>query len=456
MTATRKSPPPIVFILLGCLTLFSVSQVPQFLKFPTASQSSNVSDRMSSGEKSLISDQMTPEKLAGVQSMAQNNFSQAIVHFEQSLQKQPNDPEVRIYLNNAKAAQAEHHKLAVVVPIGHDLPMSQEVLRGVAQAQQEINDAGGINGKQVFIVIANDDENPNTGKQIAQDFVNRSDILGVIGHTASDVTIASAKTYDAGKLVAISPISSSIEISNQSRFVFRTIPSDAIAARTLATHALTQNRKKVAVYFNSTSNYSRSLKSEFTKSIQSSGGQVVAEYDLNDSGFTPSRSLDRANGADVIFLAPNTATLDKALQVVQANQNRLPILAGDDMYAAKTLDVVRDRGTGMVVAVPWHILGDLTSSFPERSRKMWNSDVNWRTVMTYDAMQALIAALQQNPTRAGIQETLSRANFSAIGASGTVRFMAGDRDAPVQLVTIVKGERSSYGFDFVPVQKRSN
>ena len=46
--------------------------------------------------------------------------------------------------------------------------------------------------------------------QNSKDLVNQAEILGVIGHSASDVTIATAKAYDAGKLVAISPISSAI------------------------------------------------------------------------------------------------------------------------------------------------------------------------------------------------------------------------------------------------------
>ncbi|WP_445240772.1 hypothetical protein [Microcoleus vaginatus] len=42
--------------------------------------------------------------------------------------------------------------------------------------------------------------------------------------------------------------------------------------------------------------------------------------------------------------------------------------------------------------------------------------------------------------------------FTASGASGTISFLpSGDRNAPVQLVKVVEGSRSTYGYDFTPI-----
>lgn len=110
----------------------------------------------------------------------------------------------------------------------------------------------------------------------------------------------------------------------------------------------------------------------------------------------------------------------------------------------------------MVVAVPWHILSNTSKMFAARSRKLWGGDVNWRTVTAYDATQALIAALQTNTTRTGIKDALRAPGFSAVGASSPVRFLAsGDRTAVIQLVKIVKGSRSNYGYDFMPIESIS-
>jgi branched-chain amino acid transport system substrate-binding protein len=155
------------------------------------------------------------------------------------------------------------------------------------------------------------------------------------------------------------------------------------------------------------------------------------------------------------MLAVDTSTLDKALQVVQLNRKRLTMLAGDDVYTLKTLEVGADSAEGMVLAVPWHIQGNLQSSFPQQARQWWGGDVNWRTALAYDATQALIAALKQNPSRTGVQQSLANSGFTATGASGTVRFLpSGDRSAPAQLVKVVEGPRSGTGYDFVPLRAK--
>jgi branched-chain amino acid transport system substrate-binding protein len=152
------------------------------------------------------------------------------------------------------------------------------------------------------------------------------------------------------------------------------------------------------------------------------------------------------------MLASNTETLDKALQVVNVNDKRLALLGGDDVYTLKTLELGREKAVGMVVAVPWHIDGNFSSDFPQKSRQLWGADVNWRTALSYDATKALIAALEINPTRPGVQQALTSSNFFATGASGAIRFLrSGDRNAPVQLVKIAPGTRSRSGYDFVPV-----
>jgi branched-chain amino acid transport system substrate-binding protein len=66
------------------------------------------------------------------------------------------------------------------------------------------------------------------------------------------------------------------------------------------------------------------------------------------------------------------------------------------------------------------------------------------------SIMGVIAALERNPRRSGMQKALSSSNFSIIGASGAIRF--GDRNTPVQLLKIVPGSRSRTGYYFEPVR----
>ncbi len=416
-----------------------------------------LSQHISFGEKSFLKSNSLAKKEA-IAALKAGNFSEAVSKFETALQLQKNDPEALIFLNNARIGSRKSYAIAVCVPVGTDVNISLEILRGIAQAQNEINAAGGIKGIPLRVGIANDDNNPETAKQVAKVLVENEQILGVVGHFASGVTLAAGTVYTSGKLVAISPTSTSIKISNFSPYVFRTVPSDFIAARALAKYMVENLRQKnAAVFFNSKSNYSQSLKSEFVSSVSLEGGQITNEFDFSQPDFSAAKSVEQAakQGAKVLMLAPDSNALDKALQVVQVNQKRFHLLAGDGVYTLKTLEIGREQAVGMVLAVAWHIDAFPKSNFPRQSRKLWGADVSWRTALTYDATIALIEALKINPTRAGVQKALLAPNFSPTGASGSIRFLAsGDRYAFVQLVKIIprNPSRSGTGFDFIPVQ----
>ncbi|MEA5518808.1 ABC transporter substrate-binding protein [Limnoraphis robusta] len=415
---------------------------------------------ISKGEKSLIPTLLTFEKKVGLTSIEIGDFKTAIQSLKAHLQNQPNDPEALIYLNNALIGNQPSYTIAISAPIGSDVNGALEMLRGVAQAQKEINEAGGINKVPLRILIADDNNKPDTAKQIAEELVKNPDVLGVVGHYASDVTLATGKVYQAGKLVAVSPTSTAVKLTGSGDYIFRTVPNDSVAAKALADYMQKQLEKKNAsVFYNSQSDYSESLKSEFVKFLRKQGGEVSSKliFDLSDPNFNADQSVEQSieSGAEVLVLLPNTAELDDTLKVVKANKQRLPLLGGDDVYTPKILkDGGADAGE-MVVAVPWHILASQTD-FPETSRSLWKADVNWRTAMSYDATIALIEGLKNNPTREGLAQSLRSKDFAAKGATGEVKFnQFGDRDQNIQLVKIQPNSksRSKYGYDFEPISE---
>lgn len=423
--------------------------------------------RISSGDKILIKNEEGVSKSfkllkqAGVKAIAEAKYNEAISYLDGAIQESRNSPESLIYLNNAKIGKKQAETIAVVAPIGSDLKGALEILRGVASAQYESNQQ--IATTPIKVVIVNDDDKEEVGKQVALALVEAPEVLGVVGHWASQVSLAAKDIYNSGKLVAISPISTAVTLSNSSSYFFRTVPSDSVAAKALADYMVTKlNKKQAAVFFNSQSTYSQSLKNEFIEALSQKGGEVSSDntFDLYDPGFTAKRRVEQAiqRGAEVILLAPNRGSLDKALVVAQANDKRLPLLGGDGIYGDTTL---QDGGAvleGMVVAIAWHVDGTLTSAdFRNQSIQLWGTgDVNWRTAMSYDAAKALITAIQRQsqPTRTGTQQVLSSTDFFTKGASGTIQFeSSGDRrNPPLQLVKVVKAKVPTTGYYFGPVK----
>lgn len=417
----------------------------------------NAPNQLSWGTRSLVPEAPAADQQAGLDAMAAGNFDQAAAAFEAALAADRNDPETRIYLNNARIGNAPAYTIAVAAPFASALNPALEILRGVAQAQTAINEAGGIQGMPLRVVLADDGSTPSAAAEVAESLAANEDVLAVIGHFSSGTTLATAPIYTQATLPLISPTSTSVQISGISDYVFRTVPSDRFAATALARYLLQDlQQQRAAVFYNSDSDYSTSLKDEFTTAVFSDGGQVVAEFDLAQPNFKAASALSQAQAqnAEAIMLAANTATLDQALAVISANNGQLDLLGGDSLYNPQILNLGGAAAAGMVVAVPWHVLAHPNAPFVSASRELWGGDVNWRTATAYDATQTLAAAIAtlSEVNRQALQQALSSPGFQAAGATSQVQFLpSGDRNQAAQLVTIAPGTRSGYGYDFVPV-----
>ena len=458
MSPSIKSPPPIIFILIAGLAWVGIKNYHKFfdtnltgerpssvvVKLNNHATSDNtVVNRISWGDRLFV----TPRselKTQGSQAFGKQNYQQAINLWQASLDQFPNDPETLIYLNNAVIGNSQSYSIVVPIPVGVDVNTAQEILRGVAQAQDEVNAGGGINGVPLKVAIANDDNDPVIARKLARSFTKNPDILGVVGHYSSDVTLAAGSVYEASGLVAISPTSTSVSISDVGDYIFRTVPSDRFAGNALAKHFLEElNKQNAVVFYNSESNYSNSLKDSFSTDLVNNGGKVVTEFDLADDNFDPTNAVVQSNnnGAEALVLLATSSTLDSALSVAKNNNRQLPLLAGDDVYTATTLQTGGQDTVDMIVAIPWHIRGEVDADFPQAASSLWKAEVNWRTALAYDATQVLIAGLKDNPTRKGIQATLSQSQFSTTGASGEISFLpSGDRNQKPQLVEVQPGK----------------
>ncbi|MEA5510152.1 ABC transporter substrate-binding protein [Crocosphaera sp. UHCC 0190] len=425
---------------------------------PQLPNNNQVNSRISLGDELLIAADSTPQKKAGIAAFKQGNYTEAIAQFKDSLNLQQNDPETRIYLNNAKAATNNPITIAVVVPIGGNLNIAKEMLRGVAQAQNQVNQEGGINGKSLQVVIVNDDNNPETAAKIANELVQDNSILAVVGHNSSDATLGAAPIYEKGQLVMISPTSDAKQISTLGDYIFRTVPSIRFQADQLSRYLInTAKKTNIAICFDSSAEYSKSLKEEFTSAIFADGGKVIEiNCDLEAANFNALDAISEATkqGADSLLLIPTVNNINPAIEVAQANQNRLLLLGSSTLYTFETLKAGQKAVTGMILAVPWYPDTVGGNGFISQAKQLWGGDVNWRTASAYDATMAIITALKQgNLDRQSLQKNLSNPNFSAQGAGEMIKFLpSGDRNGGSILITIIPGNKSSTGFDFVPLK----
>ncbi|PZV21385.1 MAG: hypothetical protein DCF21_02455 [Leptolyngbya sp.] len=422
----------------------------------TPGQPTDVANALSWGDRVLFTDTSNADMQAGAAAYATGDYATAAAKFEAARKAIRNDPESLIYLNNARLGATPALGIAAVVPIGDTPNTARELLRGVAQAQDEAIKAG----VPVKVLIADDRNDAGQAAAIANVLVQDPNVVGVIGHGTSTTTLAAAPIYQQGQLPMISPTSTTTELAALARdggnFVFRVIPSDQFTGTTLARHMLSLGKNRPIIFYNSQSSYSKSLQEAFSTTLGLEGGQVAKLVDLSQGN--PAAEL-QGSGADAIVLLPDSATFDAAIAVAQLNQGQLPMLAGDAFYRIEALQKGGASLTGTVVTVPWHPLKSMPP-FAQTSSSLWGGDVNWRTALSYDAFQAFrsarsagnVTAASGQQGRAAIGQALAGQGFSATGSTGAISFLpSGDRNTTVLLVQVEPGSRSGTGFDFVPL-----
>ena len=417
----------------------------------------NVDAFISYGEKVLFTDVASPDKQAAAAAIASGDVQTAISKLEAARKSGRNDPEALIYLNNARLSQSATLNIAAVVPATSSASSAREILRGVAQAQDEAIRAG----VPFKVMIADDNNDPDQAIAIAHALVQDDSVLAVIGHGTSTTSLAAAPIYQQHQMVMITPTSSSTELAQiprgaEGNFIFRTVASDQLTGTTLARHMLSTGERRAAIFYNSTSSYSKSLQQTFSTTLSLEGGEVVQEIDLSQE----SDAVQLSSNADVIVLLPDSETLTKAVNIAKTNANRLPLIAGDAFYRIESLQQGEQALNGLILPVQWHPLKSDSAQFAQTGSNLWGGDVNWRSAMGYDSLQAIrsarslgsISPMSGVQGRMALAKALSRTDFNANGASEGIRFLpSGDRNSRVILVKVQPGSRSGTGYDFVPL-----
>ncbi|MEG4579533.1 bifunctional serine/threonine-protein kinase/ABC transporter substrate-binding protein [Microcoleus sp. MON1_C5] len=456
-------------------------------------------DNLSAGERILFTSSRPRLKQRGVEKFAASNSEQAFNLFTQSWHREyGKDPETLVYLNNAflEVSNAPYYTIAVAIPICGRRPDSfallgaqaKEFLRGVAQAQTEVNlglsnasdrdfpgrdflPSQAINGKGLKVIIADDGNDERKARQRAISLVNQPEILAVVGHASSEMTMYTVDIYNNNNLVLMSPGAATQELTDEpKKYFFRTQYTSSLIAKDLADYLLAKNQTQVAILYNQESPFSASFKEEYTTYFRDrKGGEIVCirDFDLYQTDFNAQRAIEeiQANPETAIVLVPDPhvrGALNSAFEIIKLNADRNWIAGAWMLMCPQMLEFVSGQPQmlfeKLILSVGWHPLNSPNEEFPQQARSLWGEEGNTRIASGYDAARALIKALemQQEPSREGMQRTLSSPDFRAWGATGTIQFNSpenGDRkNHPSDLVHIVECPKEQFGLAFVPVK----
>jgi branched-chain amino acid transport system substrate-binding protein len=417
---------------------------------------SPVASRLSLGDKILIKQPQTPAlKEQAAEFLRRGNYSEAVRLYSESLEQTKNDPEAIIYLNNARSLQVPHLKIALAVPIGSNPKVAQQMMRGIAQYQDEVNHGEGINGKQLVVLLANDDNDRRYAAEIAEDFVADPSLLAVIGHNATNASLAAAPIYQAHRLPMVMPTSMASQLSGIGTYIFRATVTAKVFAETEADYMRQKGYRNLGICYDFRASDNQSYRDELGIAFENQGGRVSSiSCDVSTPNFDANQAVDEAiaRQIDVLAIAPHIDHIDRVIPVAVAAHGKLPLVSSVTMNTDDAL-LGGSSVEGLVVPAPWHRWQANGQVFAKKAEKFWGGPVIWRTATTYDATAAVVAGLRRSPTRDGLQQAMRSPEFEAQGSGDPFGFdiNSGDRAMEVSMLQVHKDPKAAHGYDFRPI-----
>ena len=184
-------------------------------------------------------------------------------------------------------------------------PYGPPIVNGAKLAVMQINEAGGVLGRKIELIIRDTATAPAVGRDAASKLIDLDKVVAIIGALSSGVTVASSSiTFPAG-IVLISPASTSPMLTDleDNDYVFRTCLSDALQGVVQARLALNLGYETASViYVNNP--YGKGLAEVFKKEYEAGGGKVLAmiPYEEGKPSYRGEVEMAIAGPPDVINL----------------------------------------------------------------------------------------------------------------------------------------------------------
>jgi branched-chain amino acid transport system substrate-binding protein len=320
---------------------------------------------------------------------------------------------------------------------------------GVLMAADEINQAGGINGHQIDIVIEDDKGSPETAAQVTANLIDRYKVVAIIGAGASGNSLAAAPKAQAARVPLIAPSSTNPAVTQVGGYIFRACFIDGFQGEVMAKFAAnTLKAKRAAIMLDFNSPYSRGLTEFFEFSFAKLGGEIAVKqsYSQGDADYRGQLSLIKAANPDVIYIPGYYG--DVAIIAKQARQLGLsvPLLGADGWDAPELWDLGGDAMNGTYISN--HYSADDPSEMIQKFVKAYrqrygNLTPDAHAALAYDAVRFLAEAIQRAGTTEGpkLRDALAETkNFA--GVTGIIS-MDKDRNA-VKPAVVLKLEDLKY------------
>ncbi len=310
-----------------------------------------------------------------------------------------------------------------------------DTLNAVRMHVDEINAAGGIGGKQIELIAEDSRCNGADSASAVQKLVNVDKVIGIIGGQCSSETLAAAPIVEAAKIVMISPVSSSPDVTKAGDFVFRVYPSDAFKGKVLAWILSTQGYNKIAILSENT-DFCLGIRNTVKANLKEGGSLVFDE--MVDPGTKDFRTLAtrlKALDFDALIINGQSDSVNAEMAKQARDLGVKQPLFGTDTSDSATLAVLaKDAVEGMTFINTSSTLGDNgAGSFGDRFRQQFGepkANLSFAT-LAYDALGVMADAVRKVGTAGPVMRDYLYGLGQAGGYEGAAGTLGFDSDGDV-------------------------
>lgn len=230
-------------------------------------------------------------------------------------------------------------KSADTIKIGTIGPLSGAVAvygvdckNGIELAVEEINAAGGINGKMISLISEDDEGNPEKSVNAYKKIVTKDKAKFIVGSLTSGCTMAISSLAQAQKVLMIAPAATATAITDAGDYVFRACFIDPFQGTVGAKFVSeTLGSKNAAVLYDIGNDYSVGLTDNFVKTFEENGGRIVAKesYSTGDKDFNAQLTKIKNANPDVVYLPDYYGTVALIAKQLRAQGINTPIVGAD-------------------------------------------------------------------------------------------------------------------------------
>lgn len=287
---------------------------------------------------------------------------------------------------------------------------------GVKLAVQEINKAGGVDGKKIELVTKDNKSENAEASTAATNLAIQSQVNAMIGPATSGAVAAASLNAQKTGVPLLTPSGTQDDLTLDTvdgvkKYVFRTTFQDSFQGQVLAQYAYSNlNAKKVVLYYDNSSDYAKGIAEEFKKKYQ---GDIVttATFASGDKDFQSALTKIKSLDYDAIVM-PGYYT-ETGIITKQARDMGIsvPILGPDGFNDDSFADLAGKANANNVYYVSGYstktALSGKANNFIKAYKAKYGSEPNMFAALSYDSVYMIAKAAEGAKTSIDIANNLA-------------------------------------------------